>query len=281
VNVKIIAEIGQNHNGDFNTAKRMIAVAAGCGVDYVKFQKRNPQECLSSQRYSSPYLSEHSFGATYGEHRERLELSIDAHHELKSFAEGLGVGYSCSVWDLTSFREVASLNPDYIKVPSAHNEDWKLLNTVFSLWKKPIHISNGMATPATEAEWARLEVKRGAHLIPYACTATYPAKMEDVKLLDIPRFLRECGWQERGFSGHHLGIALDMAAVTLGATWVERHFTLDRAMKGRDHAASLEPDALRKLVRDVHAVGAAMDFRRDVLPCEVPELPRKMKSEVA
>lgn len=276
--VRIVAEIGCNHQGDFMVAKRMISIAAACGVDYVKFQKRSPKECLTPERYGESYHSEHSYGRTYGEHREKLEFPIDAHHELKAFAESLGVGYACSVWDITSLREIISLDPDYLKIPSAHNEDFALIRKAVASWKKPLHISNGMATPQTETAWVKLGLEWRRKIVPYVCTSTYPNKMGDVNLTDGLRLQESFGFDEFGFSGHHLGIALDIAAVSLGAAWVERHFTLDRTMKGRDQSASLEPDALRKLVRDIQAVQVAWKDRIGVMDCEQSELPRKVRT---
>ena len=263
IDVKVVAEIGCNHGGDFAVAKEMIEAAAKCGAHVVKFQKRNPKECLSFERYREPYTSEHSFGKTYGEHREKLELSLDHHAALQTHAKACGVEYASSVWDITSYHEIAELEPPYIKVPSAHNEDQKLIAHIAAHWTRPVHISNGMCSREAEA---RFENTLGFRCVPYACTSKYPARMEDVCLLDIPRLLGTSA--EVGFSGHHQGIALDVAAVALGATWVERHFTLDRTWKGTDQAASLEPAGLAKLCRDIKAVASAWKVRPGVLHCE-------------
>lgn len=275
----LVAELGANHQGNIDLAYDMIEAAAKAGADYCKFQKRMPSECLTKERYEAPYLSEHSFGRTYGEHREKLEFSRSQHEDLKNCCEVNGIKYACSVWDVTSAKDIISLGPDYIKVPSAHNEDFRLLGYLFENWEKPIHISNGMMDPHVEELWREgfcQPTTKASAIVPYVCTSKYPCDMKDLKLGDIPNWTLD--YEEVGFSGHHRGIAVDIAAYTLGATYIERHFTLDRTMKGRDHAASLEPRGLETLARDLKAVYSAMGSRISVLPCEEGEIERKVKS---
>lgn len=265
---KVIAEIGCNHRGDMAIAKEMIHVAAYfCKADVVKFQKRNPRELLTPEQYNAPHPNPmHSYGRTYGEHREFLEFSLEQHRQLKDWCEGNGIQYSTSVWDLTSAREIASLEPALIKIPSATNQNHPVLDFLCGHYGGEIHVSLGMTTRREEEDILSFFDTRGRtrDLVLYSCTSGYPVAFEEVCLLEISRLRDSYGSliKSVGFSGHHLGIAIDMAAVTLGAAWIERHFTLDRTWKGTDHAASLEPDGLRRLVRDVRATSRALSFKK-------------------
>ncbi len=266
---KIIAEIGYNHKGDISIAEEMIATAATyCKVDGVKFQKRCNHELLSPQEYNAPHPNpENSYGKTYGEHRDILEFSLEQHQQLKQWCEEYGIIYSTSVWDLTSAKEILSLNPQMVKIPSACNLNKELLNYICDNFEGEIHLSLGMTTKVEEENIVSFfEMKnRIKDLVIYACTSGYPVQFDDVCLLELTRLRAKYAEKVKaiGFSGHHLGIAVDSAAVALGAEWVERHFTLDRTWKGTDHAASLEPDGVRKLVRDCRAVAKTMTYKRD------------------
>lgn len=271
----IVAEIGCNHRGEFATAMDMVRVAAQvCGVDAVKFQKRNPRECLTPEQYRAPHpVPENAYGATYGEHREALEFTLDQHRRLKELCEEWRVTYSSSVWDMTSAREIASLDPELIKVPSACNTHYPMLAFLCDEYGGELHISLGMTTRKEEEEIVEFLRSRGrlGDTVLYACVSGYPVVFEDLSLLEVRRLKESYGSEARGigFSGHHLGIAADIAAMTLGAQWIERHFTLDRTWKGTDHAASLEPDGLRRLVRDLHNVAKALEEKREeLLPVE-------------
>lgn len=265
---KVVAEIGCNHKGDLEIAREMIATAAiFCKADYVKFQKRNNRELLTLEQYDAPHPNPaNSYGSTYGEHREFLEFDIDQHRKLMEWCGQLSIGYSTSVWDVTSAREMAALQPDFLKVPSASNLHWDMLSVLCGEYGGSIQLSFGMTTHAEEENIVRFfETKgRAQDLILYACTSGYPVAFEDVCLLEITRLKERFSSRVKaiGFSGHHLGIAVDVAAVALGATWIERHFTLDRTWKGTDHAASLEPDGMRRLVRDVRATHRALTYKQ-------------------
>ncbi|AEM73710.1 N-acetylneuraminate synthase family protein [Caldicellulosiruptor acetigenus] len=279
----VIAEIGCNHKGEMEIAKRMIEIAATfCNVHVVKFQKRNPKELLTPEEYNAPHPDpENSYGKTYGEHREKLEFSIDQHKLLKEFCERYNVIYSCSVWDMTSTKEIISLNPKMIKIPSAVNTHPEILDYICENYGGEIHLSLGMTT-RKEEEWIInffLKKGRNKDLIIYSCTSGYPVPFEDVCLLEIKRLKETYSdvVKDIGFSGHHLGIAIDIAAYTLGANYIERHFTLDRTWKGTDHAASLEPDGLRKLVRDLNATKRALCYKREEILDIEKEQRRKLK----
>ena len=258
-----------------NTAKELILTAATyCKADYVKFQKRCNKELLSPEEYNAPHPNPaNSYGATYGEHREFLEFTADQHRQLMAWCREHGIGYATSVWDVTSAREMFALKPEYLKIPSACNLNFALLETLCSEYKGDIHISFGMTTHAEEEEIISFLEKRGAakRTVVYSCTSGYPVPFEDICLLEITRLKEAYGRRVKSiaFSGHHLGIAADVAAVTLGATWIERHYTLDRTWKGTDHAASLEPDGLRRLCRDVRNVSKALRYKsQEILPIE-------------
>jgi N-acetylneuraminate synthase len=273
--VRIVAEVGCNHKGDMSIAEELIKTAGiFCKVDYVKFQKRNNRELLSPEQYSAPHPNPiHSYGKTYGEHREFLELSFDQHEQLLEWCKAYGVGYSTSVWDVGSAREMVKLQPALLKVPSASNLNFALLDVLCSEFGGKIHLSFGMTTHSEEERIVRFFEDRGRakDLVLYSCTSGYPVAFEDICLYEITRLKDTFGSRvdEIGFSGHHLGIAADVAAVTLGATWVERHFTLDRTWKGTDHAASLEPDGMRRLARDVRNVTKALSYKlKEVLDVE-------------
>lgn len=268
---RVIAEIGCNHKGEIEIAHELIKIAAiFCKVDGVKFQKRNNKEYLTPEQYNAPHPNpHHSYGRTYGEHREALEFNLNQHKQLKEWCEEFGITYSSSVWDLTSAKEIASLKPEYIKIPSALNLHFEMLDWLCENYEGEIHISLGMTTREEEEkiiEFMRRK-DRLQDVVLYSCTSGYPVAFEDVALLEITRLKENYGnmVKEIGFSGHHLGIAVDVAAYTLGATTIERHYTLDRTWKGTDHAASLEPDGLRRLVRDLKAVEKALNYKSEDL----------------
>lgn len=279
-NLIVIAEIGCNHKGDMEIAHEMIKVAAQfCKIDVVKFQKRNPKELLTPEEFHSPHPNPiHSYGSTYGEHREFLELNLDQHRQLKEWCKEWKVIYSSSVWDMTSAKEIVSLNPQLIKVPSACNLKFDMLEYLCRKYDGQIHISLGMTTHQEEEKIIIFFEKMGRNndVVIYSCTSGYPVSFEEICLSEIPRL--RATYRGRinsiGFSGHHLGIAADIAALTLGANWFERHFTLDRTWKGTDHAASLEPDGMRKLARDLRNVKKALRHKeKEIL--DVEDMQRK------
>lgn len=271
----VIAEIGCNHKGEMEIAKELIKIAKiFCNADAVKFQKRNNLELLTEEQYNAPHPNPaNSYGDTYGAHREFLEFDVNQHAELKAYCEEIGIVYSTSVWDTTSAKEIASLNPEFIKIPSACNNNYDMLEWLCDNYKGEIHISTGMTTKDEADDLVNFFTSKGRNkdLVLYNCTSGYPVPFEDVCLLDINLLLDKYGDKVKhiGFSGHHLGIAVDVAAYTLGANIIERHYTIDRTWKGTDHAASLEPEGLRKLCRDLKAVSKALTFKsQDILPIE-------------
>lgn len=271
----VIAEAGCNHMGQMKIAKDLIETAAHfCKADAIKFQKRCPKELLTPEQYNAPHPHpENSYGKTYGEHREFLEFTVDQHAQLKEWCEQAGIIYSTSVWDMTSAKEIASLKPKFIKIPSACNTHFEMLQWLCDNYDGEIQLSFGMTTHEEEEEIVKLFEANGRakDLVLFNCTSGYPVPFKDVCLLEINRM--RAAYEDRvkaiGFSGHHLGIAVDVAAYTLGADVIERHYTLDRTWKGTDHAASLEPDGIRKLVRNLNAVHEALTYKdAEILPIE-------------
>ena len=271
----IIAEAGCNHMGSMEIAKDLIQTAAVfCKADAIKFQKRCPKELLTEEQYNAPHPNPvNSYGDTYGAHREFLEFTVEQHAQLKAWCEEAGIIYATSVWDLTSAKEIASLKPQFIKIPSACNNHFEMLQWLCDNYEGEIQLSFGMTTHEEEEQIVSLFEKnnRAKDLVLFNCTSGYPVPFKDVALLEITR-MRET-YESRvkaiGFSGHHLGIAVDVAAYTLGAHIIERHYTLDRTWKGTDHAASLEPDGIRKLVRNLSAVHDALNYKsEEILPIE-------------
>jgi N-acetylneuraminate synthase len=264
---KIIAEIGCNHKGDMSIAKEMIMTAATyCKVDVVKFQKRNNTELLPEDEYHTSHPNPaNAYGDTYGAHREFLEFNLEQHKQLKSWCTEFGIEYSTSVWDVTSAKEICTLNPTLIKIPSACNLNRSLLEYLCEYFKGEIHLSFGMTTKEEEEMIVSFfeSKRRNNDLVIYSCTSGYPVPFKDVCLLEIKRLREQFAHRVKaiGFSGHHLGIAVDTAAITLGAEWIERHYTLDRTWKGTDHAASLEPDGMRKLVRNCKMTVTALAYK--------------------
>lgn len=290
---KVVAEIGCNHMGDFELVKELIFLAKESGAHVAKFQKRNPKELLTKEQYNAPHpVPYHAFGKTYGEHREFLEFTRDEHRKIKNYCARLGIEYATSVWDKKSARDIVSLKPKYIKVPSASNSHFEMLKILRDDYKGDIHVSFGMTTKAEEETIIKFFEETGQakkRLVIYSCTSGYPVPFENVCLLEISRIKDTYGdrVKEIGFSGHHAGIAVDIAAYVLGATWIERHFTKDRMLKGTDHAASLEPQGIKTLARNLNATYSSLNCKEsEILEIEKVQReklkyrPRSKKSKI-
>lgn len=271
----VIAEAGCNHMGSMEIAHDLIKTAAYyCKADAIKFQKRCPKELLTEEQYNAPHPNPvNSYGDTYGAHREFLELTVEQHAQLKQWCEECGIVYSTSVWDMTSAKEIASLNPEFIKIPSACNTHFEMLQWLCDNYQGEIQLSFGMTSHEEEEQIVQLFEKNGRakDLVLFNCTSGYPVPYADVCLLEINRMRQAYEHRVKaiGFSGHHLGTAVDVAAYTLGAHIVERHYTIDRTWKGTDHAASLEPQGIRQLVDDLSAAHQALTYKTtEILPIE-------------
>ncbi len=258
----VVAELCCNHMGDYEIACKMIRVAKASGADYAKFQKRNPEESVPEEWHTKPHPNpRHAFGVTYLEHRQELEFDFATHCNFQMICNDQNIGYACSVWDVTSAREIISLNPDFIKVPSAANTFYQMLDILFNDYKGDIHISLGMMTKKEKEQlFTYLEPYKQRTVVYHAVTE-YPVPFERMFLLEIKELKKV--FPRVGFSGHHLGISADISAFTLGAEVIERHFTLDRTWLGSDQAASIEPQGLSKLCRDLKAVQKALSYRTE------------------
>ncbi len=257
---KIIAEIGCSHGGSLERAKMLSKLAKDHGADYLKTQKRNPEEStpdhIKHKPHPNPFFS---YGETYIDHRNNLELNISEHAELKRYCDLIGIEYCCSVWDMTSTKEIISLSPSLIKIPSACNNNDVMLKYIIDNFSGDIHISFGM-TSKTEKDSIINNLKKHANrFVLYHCTSIYPCPFEKLNLLEIENMqkYREYGFRV-GFSNHGYGISSDIAALVLGSEWFERHFIDDRAYRHNDAAASLEPDGLRRLSRDLKNIHSAL-----------------------
>lgn len=260
--------------GDMDIARKMIFAAATCGADVIKFQKRNVRESLTKEQYERPHPNPvNAFGECYGKHREYLEFDLEQHRQLAHWCDEVGIAYSASVWDLSSAKEIASLSPSLIKIPSACNNHVPMLEWLCENFPGELHVSLGMTARWEEQALLRLlgRYGRAKDTVLYACTSGYPVAYDDVCLLEIQRLLDFYGSRVKkiAFSGHHLGTAVDVAAFALGAMVIERHFTLDHTWKGTDQSASLEEAELSRLVRDLSSVSCAMRAKPSgMLPVE-------------
>lgn len=281
--IYFVGEIGCNHCGSLDVAKMMIYLAKKvCKIDGVKFQKRTVRKCLTEREYDMPHpIPSNSYGYTYGEHREYLEFTTEQHKILKEYCEEIGIDYGVSVWDENAAEEMISINPDFIKIPSACNSNINLIEYVAINYKGPIHVSLGMLAKQEKEELLGyfLHSQYAERLVVYHCTSGYPVPVSQMCLLEISDL---CKYSRNkflgiGFSGHHKGIDIDCMAISLGARYVERHYTLNHFLKGTDHCASLEPGEFRKLVRNCEDLTKALQRKPDKLMNIEEEQRRKLK----
>lgn len=264
--IKVVAEIGAVHVGSMDRAKHLIKLAALCGADYVKLQKRNPPDCIPLELQDKPHPNTlFAYGDTYLAHRMALELNAEQHRELKEYCESISIGYATSIWDVQSAREIISLDPDYIKLPSACNMRRDLIEILAWEYSGEIHISTGMIAPGERVDLAMMLSELGIlnRTVLYHCTSEYPCPFERLYLLEIEN-LKKIGVKAVGFSNHGFGIAADIVGYMLGAEWLERHFVDDRTFHHTDASASLEPDGLRRLCRDLKAVRKALYYKKNI-----------------
>ena len=254
--VLVVAEMGQNHNGSVALACQMIEAAAAAGADAVKFCKRDLEHDLAAPLRRRPYRSPHSFGATYGEHRARLELSIEEHRLLQQVALGWEVPYFATACDPPSVQQLEELGVPCYKVASRDLTNDPLLHEL-ARTGKPLVLSTGMDGPQQIARAVELVLGYHDQVVLLHCTSAYPTPFAEADL-------RVLGWMQQefrlpvGLSDHTLGSCVAVAAVALGAVMVEKHFTLDRRLRGRDHACSLEPQAFARMVEEIRRVELAL-----------------------
>jgi N-acetylneuraminate synthase/sialic acid synthase len=266
----VIAEIGHNHQGNLETAVKMIQVAASCGVQAVKFQKRDNKSLFTKAVYNKPYDNENSYGQTYGEHREFVEFGRDEYIELKKSAQDHRVEFMATAFDFKSADFLEELGVTSYKLASGDITNTELLKYV-ARFRKPMFMSTGAANLAEIRIGYEAARAINDQICLLHCTAGYPTDYPFLNLRCVTTLKKEFPDAVIGYSGHDNGILAAVIAYMLGATVVEKHFTLNHSWKGTDHCFSLEPEGLRKQVRDLQRVDLAlgsgekvlMDFERD------------------
>jgi N-acetylneuraminate synthase/sialic acid synthase len=277
----VIAEVGHNHQGSVEQAKAMLTVAKDCGASAVKLQKRSNRTLYTRDFFEQPYDNEFSFGRTYGEHREALELRRDDYVELQRYAREIGITFFATPFDFQSADFLAELDMPAYKIASADLVNTPLLRHV-AAFGKPMLLSTGGAT-TDDIDRAVAEIRPlNEEVCILQCTAAYPCETEDLNLRTITSLRERYPELVVGLSDHQNGISMALVAYMLGARVIEKHFTLNHAWKGTDHAFSLMPEGLRKLVRDLQRVPVALgDGVKRPLPVEAKPLEKMGKKLVA
>ena len=261
----IVAEIGINHNGSLDTAKELIDTAVSSGCNAVKFQKRTVEVVYSKEELSRP--RENPFGKTNGDLKKGLELGLDEYSAINKYCTEKGIAWFASCWDEKSVDFIEQFNPPCYKIASASLTDDNLLK-YHRNFRKPIILSTGMSS-MQEIEHA-ISVLGSENLIVLHSTSTYPAKLEELNLKMITTLKTKFPFPI-GYSGHEVGLSTSLAAFILGSCMLERHITLDRTMWGSDHAASIEPQGLQRLVKDLRSCERALgDGIKQVYDSEIP-----------
>jgi N-acetylneuraminate synthase len=269
----VIAEIGINHNGSIKIAKELIDVASNAGCDAVKFQKRTVDIVYSKKELDKP--RESPWGTTNREQKYGLELSFDDYVEIDKYCKRKKIMWFASCWDKKSVDFIDQFNPVCYKIASATLTDNSLLKYTKGK-EKPIILSTGMST--SEQIKKAVKVLGEDNLIILHCTSTYPSKPSELNLKVIPEFKKNFN-SPIGYSGHEIGVFPSVAAVLMGACVIERHITLDRSMYGSDQAASLEPQGLKRMVRDIRLVPIIMgDGIKRVYDSEQPIIEKLRKN---
>jgi N-acetylneuraminate synthase/sialic acid synthase len=268
-----IAEIGQNHQGDINIAKKMVDSLKGLPISCIKTAKRDIDVCLSDEQKAMIYDNPNSFGRTYYDHRKALELEKDEFVELKEYVEAAGFDFISSFTDKPSLDFLQEIGVSGLKIASQRTADLELLNAVADT-KLPVILSTGMSS-IQDVDTAVNILKNNQELYVLQCTSTYPTPEEELNLNVIPMYRdRYEGIIDGvGFSGHHAGVAPDIAAHMMGAKIIERHYTLSRSMKGTDHPGSLELSGVQYILKYLDQVEKAMGVsEKYVLESEMPAL---------
>ena len=253
----VIAEIGHNHQGSLENARELFRAAKDCGVDAVKLQKRDNRALFTRAAFDAPYDNESSFGVTYGEHREALELGGDEYATLQAYARELGLVFFATAFDFASADLLAELDVPAYKLASGDLRNTPLLRYVAS-FGKPMVLSTGGATLEDVDRAVEAVRPLNDQLCILQCTAAYPAATEELNLAVITTLRERYPELVIGLSDHQDGISMALVAYMLGARVIEKHFTLSHSLKGTDHPFSLMPEGMRKLVRDLSRVPAAV-----------------------
>jgi len=268
----IVAEIGINHNGDLNLAKKLIDMAVFAGCDAVKFQKRTIELVYTPEELAKE--RENPFGPTNGDLKRGLEFGEGEYQEIDRYCKQRGIIWFASPWDVKSVDFLERFNVPCYKIASACLTDEELLKKV-RMTGKPVILSTGMSTP--EEIRRSVNTLGNENLILLHCNSTYPSNVNELNLSVIPWLKKEYACPI-GYSGHETGVVQPVMAALLGACVVEKHITLDRAMWGSDHAASLEPNGLNRLVRDIRMIPSCLgDGKKRVFESELPILQKLRK----
>ena len=253
----VIAEVGHNHQGKLDQALELIRAASNAGSSAVKFQKRDNAALYTPAMYEEPYNSENSFGSTYGLHRDALEFGLDEYKACIAEAKRMKIIFFATAFDFNSADFLQSLEMPLYKIASGDLTNLPLLEYV-ARFEKPMIISTGGSDFEMIDNAVKTIQKIHNNFAILQCTASYPADFTQLNLRVIQTLRQKYPDNVIGFSGHDNGIAMSTAAFTLGARVIEKHFTLNRALKGTDHAFSLEPQGLSKLVRDLRRTSSAL-----------------------
>jgi sialic acid synthase len=277
----VIAEIGHNHQGSLDTCKELFEAAKYAGVSAVKLQKRDNRSLFTKEAYNRPYNNRNSYGNTYGEHREFLEFGRDEYLELKKYAQDLRLDFFSTAFDIPSADFLEEIDLPAYKIASGDLKTVPLLKHVAS-FGKPMIISTGGATLTDVKRAYDAIMPINPQLCIMQCTGGYPPAWEELNLRVIETLGREFPDTTIGFSSHDSGIAMAIAGYMLGARIIEKHFTLNRANKGTDHAFSLEPTGMRKMVRDLRRLKVSLgDGKKQLYESEAGPISKMGKSLVA
>jgi sialic acid synthase len=277
----VVAEIGHNHGGSVETCKELFDEAKGCGAHAVKLQKRDNRALYTREFFNKPYENENSYGATYGEHREALEFGKADYQELKAYAEEIGITFFATAFDFPSADFLAELDMPAYKIASADLVNTPLLRHV-AQFGKPMILSTGGSTLDDVRRACETVAEINSQVAVLQCTSSYPAAWDELDLRVIETYRELFPKTVIGLSSHDNGIAMPVVSYMLGGRIVEKHFTLNRALKGTDHRFSLEPQGLRKMVRDLTRTKKALgDGTKAMHPSEIEPVEKMAKKLVA
>lgn len=278
--VFVIAEIGINHNGDIEIAKKLIDAAKDAGADAVKFQKRFTTEILTKEGRDKVYTSPHAFAPTYGEHRDKLEFGEKEYKELKRYSAERDILFFASVWDNKSVDFMRDIGIDAYKIPSADVMSLPLLEYV-AKQGKPVLLSTGMSTEEEIDTAIDTVLRHNNRLILFQCLSLYPSPEDKLNIRYMDELVRKYAPLPVGYSGHEPDLLPTLAAVARGACIVERHLTLDKKMKGSDHSGSLEPQELKELVNTIRRIEVMLGEPKKIMYPELLPLREKLAKSVA
>jgi len=264
----VVAEVGNNHNGDINLAKELINQAKLSGADAVKFQVKDIESCFSQKLLDMPYTNENSYGKTYREHKQFLELSYEQYSDLNNYAIENDIDFFATPFDINSAKFLNDINVDVYKISSFHTTKHNLIDRICS-FNKPIIMSTGMTTSEELDESVSILEKNNSKFALLHCVSSYPVEYDDVNL-SIIKELEEKYNCVVGYSGHEMGTTVAACSIFFGASIIEKHFTLNNKMKGSDHLFSLEPSQFKQLVDEVKLFERVVgNSKKRLLECEL------------